>query len=254
VKRVAFVAMGIILLCMACSKQGTKHDDGVYSLNGKILNQNGSAAAELSITLTDSQNMSYIDTTDRTGGYSFTGIFAGTATVNLHTDEYAYLELPRYLDKDTVFNIENDMVLNLSVQEFRVVFHDTGNAAYQWFMYGGVSHDGRQFVFEHDSLEEDYMFSPLIPIPASVDPDNLYVLIRGKSNPAGMSYLILYIYIDDVAQHSYWCTEYDPTWQYHTYPMAQFSQMRGHNLRLCLYFMKHIAPYIYVDDIMIYNY
>lgn len=253
-KRLAFILMGLILVLSACSKKSTKHNDPTYSLNGIILNQSGQPATQLFVNVTDSKNLIHSSFTNQDGIYIISGINAGAATVTLNSYEVIIADLPRYIEKDTIVNIFGDGVLNMAIQEFHTVFHDTGNVTQRWLMYGGVVNDGHKYIFEDYWLEDDYMLSSSFPIPANADPNNMGFIISAKSAPSGTSYMDVYLYVNGNLQDLYWSTAYGSSWLYHMYSLDQFPQVCGNNIRICLWFTEDTAPYIYVDEIWIYNY
>ncbi|NLI16114.1 MAG: carboxypeptidase regulatory-like domain-containing protein [candidate division Zixibacteria bacterium] len=253
-KRIMVFLMGLILISLACSKKSTKQDDPTYSIDGIILNQSGLPASNLFVEITDSKNTIHSGYTNQDGIYSVSGINAGAASVELSSYEIIIADLPRFIEKDTVININSNEVLNMSIQEFHTVFHDTGNVTQRWLLYGGVVNDGQKYIFEDYWLEDDYMLSSSFPIPANADPNNIGFIIRGKSAPYGMSYMDVYIYVNNNLQDLYWSGPYGSTWFYHMYSLDQFPQVCGNNIRLCLWFTEDTAPYIYVDEIWIYNY
>jgi hypothetical protein len=253
-RRIAYYFICALLLISACSKKSTKHSDPTFSVSGLILNQDNSPATDLFVKITDSQNLMHSAYTDLQGRYTISGIKPGVASIHLSSFETIIAGKLRYLEKDSLINISEDNVLNMAIREFHTIFHDSGNNYTRWIMEGGVRNDGQQYVFEDYWLQDDDMLMLPVAFPSNADENNMGFLIRGRAVPSGSSNLEIYVYINGALQDLYWDSDFSSSWEYHSYSLSQFPQVRGNSLRLLLWFVEYSAAYIYVNDIWIYNY
>lgn len=255
-----FIVVTIFFL-VGCSDDDnpTNPQPARYTLTGQVQNQFGEPATSLYIVVTDADNKVDSVQTNMDGLYEILAIRSGPITVMFRSTEVIVAGVKRYLDADTLINLNQNDVLNFTVREFHTIFHDNGTQTTQWNLYGGANNNGARYYFEDALLQDDHMTMKLSYLVPS-DAQTPGMFITGQAAPADSGLIKVHFYRngEDTGLEARLC--YTTNQLCYSISLEPIPNLLGNSISLDVSFwtwfddVSYPAEIVYVDDIWIFSY
>ncbi len=232
----------------------------IYTFSGLVVNQAAAPISGVYVVIVDSDNGIDSVLTDTSGTYSFTDKPEGELSISYRPAIEIIGGMPNVKAKDTTMSLsDSNNILNFSLREINILYHDDGSRAEDWIFVGGASNDSTKYIFLNEAGSDRIIMDTLCYIPTNAQ--DIYCEVFGKAGPAvnDSCAVMLTLYINGSPKY-YTVQTYFDTADYVAFPLFSFDWLPGNSMSIEIEFMTTYGSDVYpatnmeVYDVWIYSY